>query len=79
MSNISSTLISSQSLWASAILATKTLKYLASLLAAFYRLDSITIIADNHRLNSLALEFIDLDIGDLLSEGCYNSHSGIVV
>ena len=44
-----------------------------------YRLDSITIIADNHRLNSLALEFIDLDIGDLLSESCYNSHSGIIV
>ena len=42
-------------------------------------LDSITIIANNHRLNSLALELIDLDIGDLLSKGRYNSYSGIVV
>ena len=44
-----------------------------------HRLASITIVAHNHRLNSLALEFLDLDIGDLLSKGRYNSYSGIVV
>ena len=42
-------------------------------------LNSISIVANNHRLNSLTLELIDLDIGDLLSKGCNNCHIRIIV